>query len=159
MKVLGREEELAALLALVAEGHRLITLLGVAGLGKTTLAELAAEQWREADTFPGGVLFCDLTRAEDEAGLLAVVAEALGLSLEGARALAARRSIVLAGLRDGRRRCLILDNFEQLTPICRGRLEEWLAGAPGAPTLKSFPRDRVAGRSDRWPASRKDPRA
>ena len=59
--LVGREDLVARVGELLRE-HRLVSLLGPGGVGKTRLAiEVAA---RAVDRFPGGVYFADLTRAE-----------------------------------------------------------------------------------------------
>lgn len=59
---IGRQAEIDELRALV-DHHRLVTITGVGGCGKTRLAiEVAAAM---ADDFPGGVWFADLTAEHD----------------------------------------------------------------------------------------------
>ena len=59
---IGRQTEIDELRSLV-DGHRLVTITGVGGCGKTRLAvEVAAAM---ADKFPGGVWFVDLTAERD----------------------------------------------------------------------------------------------
>jgi predicted ATPase/DNA-binding CsgD family transcriptional regulator len=55
--LIGRESETAALVALL-DAHRLVTLTGPAGVGKTRLALRVATE--HADRFPGGVRLADL---------------------------------------------------------------------------------------------------
>src|SRR4030095_12683257 len=65
---LGRDSELAALAQAIADGARLVTLLGAGGMGKTRLA--VHYGWRELAKWPGGIWFCDLTEARDENGII-----------------------------------------------------------------------------------------
>src|SRR5215475_3060172 len=61
--LIGREDETAELIALL-EAHRLVTLIGPAGVGKTRLAlHVAAVQ---ADRFTGGIRFADLAPVQPE---------------------------------------------------------------------------------------------
>jgi class 3 adenylate cyclase len=80
---IGRESEVAELQAAV-KAHRLMTLTGVGGVGKTRLAvEVAA---RLADEFPDGVWFFDLAAVADPAAVPDAVAAVLGISNSPARA-------------------------------------------------------------------------
>jgi len=106
-RFIGRERELAECRELV-RGGRQLTLLGVAGCGKTRLAiELAGR--RRAD-FPDGVSFVDLAPLRDGAGVFGALAAALGIKESGEGTL--DDSIVRA-LR-GKRALLVLDNCEHL---------------------------------------------
>jgi predicted ATPase len=75
---LGRQHELATTLALARDAsHRLLTLTGPGGTGKTRLAlQLAAEL---ADEFPGGVFWTPLAALRDAAIVPSAVAQALGV--------------------------------------------------------------------------------
>ena len=71
----GREPELIELAAAV-EAHRLVTVVGPGGVGKTRLAlQVAAEL---NDRFRHGVVFCDLLAAGASDRVDAAVAEAIG---------------------------------------------------------------------------------
>lgn len=72
---LGREEEMKALPDLLLR-HRLVTLTGVGGVGKTRLAlQVAAEA---LEHFADGAWFCELAVVDDEDAMAQVVAAALG---------------------------------------------------------------------------------
>src|SRR5688572_10141448 len=74
-RFVGRAADLAALERSLAEGSRLVTVLGPGGVGKT---RLAVEHGMQADrTYPGGTYFCDLTEARTALGLCHDVARAL----------------------------------------------------------------------------------
>ncbi|MFM9609570.1 tetratricopeptide repeat protein [Streptomyces niveiscabiei] len=60
----GREAEVAAVLGAL-EADRVVSVSGLAGVGKTALAVAVAHEARERGLFPGGVLFVDL-RGYDE---------------------------------------------------------------------------------------------
>src|SRR5271163_3083343 len=74
---IGRESEVAELQAAM-KAHRLVTLTGVGGVGKTRLAvEVAA---RLADEFPDGVWFFELAAVTDPAAVPDAVAAVLGIT-------------------------------------------------------------------------------
>ncbi len=105
----GREPELMALAAFVQQ-HRLVTLTGPGGTGKTRLAlQLAAEA---VDGFADGVFFVDLAPVQDPTLVPSAVAQALGV--QGLPETPVRES-VLRFLRD-KQLLLILDNYEHLLP-------------------------------------------
>jgi len=75
--LVGREADLAEL-ETALKAHRLVTLTGVGGVGKTRLAlELAA---RSAFTFQDGVFVIELAAVGDPAAVPEAVATALGIS-------------------------------------------------------------------------------
>ena len=60
-------------------GARLVSVLGMGGMGKTRLVTRFA--WSRRAEFPGGVWFCDLSQARDLDGLLFAVAQGLEVPL------------------------------------------------------------------------------
>jgi predicted ATPase/class 3 adenylate cyclase/Tfp pilus assembly protein PilF len=120
----GRERDLHHLAALLDE-HRLVTVLGAAGTGKTRLVTRYAWTW--LGDWPGGAWFADLSGARDLAGIAAAVARTLDLPLgnDPIRQLGAAIA--------GRGPCLVvLDNFEQVAELARETLGPWLDRAPDA---------------------------
>jgi predicted ATPase/DNA-binding SARP family transcriptional activator/uncharacterized protein HemY len=111
-ELVGREaetEEVASLLT----AHRLITLTGSGGIGKTRLALAVAA--RAARDFPDGVWFVDLSSVTEAAQVLPTVARALEMrepSGDHSPAEALRKHL------EGRRLLLILDNAEHLRESC-----------------------------------------
>lgn len=105
--LLGRESELAAVRGLLGE-HRLVTLTGTAGTGKTRLAVEIAR--RAAAAYPDGVWFVDL------APVLAgePVAEVVGATIGGTAATASSPGEALRTAVRGRRMLLVVDNCEHL---------------------------------------------
>jgi transcriptional regulator with XRE-family HTH domain len=121
--LIGREEELAELAALLERGETpLLTLVGPAGVGKTRLALALLD--RLADAFPERMLV-DLAAVRDPALVLPAVAARLGALDQDGPPLA-----VLVRALSGRRLLLVLDNFEQVLPAA-GALPNLLAEAPG----------------------------
>ncbi len=58
-KLVGREEALGALVRATC-AHRLVTLYGIPGVGKTVLVQAAAQRLSEAGAFPSGVFWVRL---------------------------------------------------------------------------------------------------
>jgi predicted ATPase/DNA-binding winged helix-turn-helix (wHTH) protein len=97
--LIGRDEELAEILNLVGT-HRLVTLTGAGGIGKTTLALALARELRPH--FPDGVWLAEFSALADPQLVPATVAAAVGLDLGVGEASAQRVVQALAG------RCLLL---------------------------------------------------
>src|SRR5579864_819562 len=105
---------------------RLLTLVGVGGVGKTILARAVASRLRRE--FPDGVFFIDLTAIRQPELVASTIAQVLGLGN-------AERN--LTGLKEHlriRNMLLVLDNFEQVLPA-GGLVVELLAAAPGLKVL------------------------
>ena len=73
--VFGRDREIEEVVAF-SRKSRLVTLVGPAGVGKTTIAVAAARRLQEA--FPDGVCFIDLSLIQDDQLVPTLVASALG---------------------------------------------------------------------------------
>ena len=104
---IGREAETAELQDAV-KSHRLITLTGVGGVGKTRLATETAACL--ADEFPDGVWFFDLGAVTDSTAVPDAVAAVLGITQQPGKTVA---DSVAAAL-EGRVRLLVLDNCEHV---------------------------------------------
>lgn len=107
----GREKELTVLTErLAADNCRLLTLVGLGGMGKTRLALRAAELVRER--FPEGRYFIALAGVTSRPMLVTAIARAVGAE---ASTTAGADSLeeLLAHLR-GKSLLLLLDNFEHL---------------------------------------------
>ncbi|GAA0898499.1 ATP-binding protein [Streptomyces asiaticus] len=140
----GREADLAALRGDLAE-HRLITLLGPGGAGKTRLSQEAAEA--VAPGWPDGVWLAELAPVDDPETVPETVLSALG----------ARETVILGTAAEGlraatdptlhdprarliehcapRRMLIVLDNCEHLVAAAAHLAESLLAQCPGVTIL------------------------
>jgi predicted ATPase/class 3 adenylate cyclase len=124
----GRTREMQELRDLVL-GHRLVTVTGVGGVGKTRLAlQLGADV---ASEIPDGVWLCELAAVEEPDALIDVVATTLGVSAQQGVTLL---DSVLAFLRS-KRLLLVLDNCEHLLRGVDSFLTDALAAAPNLTVL------------------------
>ena len=103
----GREAEITEVQSTI-RGHRLVTLTGVGGVGKTRLATEVAAQL--ADEFPDGVWLFELATVTDPAAVPDAVATVLGVIQQPGMVMA---DSVAAAL-EGRIRLLVFDNCEHL---------------------------------------------
>lgn len=119
----GRERELGEVKALLAE-VRLLTLLGMGGMGKTRLSlQVAAEVMAG---FPDGVWFFDLAPIRDGALVASEAAQVLGVREEAGRPLVQTLCAALAP----RRSLLIFDNCEHLMQASADLANALLRAAP-----------------------------
>lgn len=107
--LIGREGECNVLVQmLLKEHHRLVTLVGAGGMGKTRLALAAAEALSPA--FSGGAAFVALTPLQTAAQLSVAAGDALQIDLTGSSDATTQLHRWLAP----RQLLLVLDNFEHL---------------------------------------------
>jgi predicted ATPase/DNA-binding CsgD family transcriptional regulator len=124
----AREGEIAEVLALLAD-HRLVSVCGVGGSGKTRLAVEAASRLDrgQPDWDPTDVLWAALGEV-DHASL---VPQAIAESLAVPSAAGSRPTEALCGALAGAHAVLVLDNCEQVAAGCRDLLAPLLRAAPG----------------------------
>ena len=126
--LVGRGRELSEVTALVAT-HRLVTLVGAGGVGKTRLAiEVAA---RAADEFPDGTDLVDLSGVNDPHRVPAVAATALGIEERAGSDLVER---VASALRP-QRRLLVIDNCEHVAHASASFVLRILSACPDVKML------------------------
>jgi DNA-binding winged helix-turn-helix (wHTH) protein len=106
-ELIGRDDDLGEILSL-ATAHRLVTLTGAGGIGKTRLALAAARQL--LPHFADGVWLAELSPLSDPGLVPAAVAAAVGLELGGGEISAQRVAQALAE----RRLLLVLDTCEHM---------------------------------------------
>ncbi len=110
--LVGRADVLERLSREIRGGHRLFTIVGPPGMGKTRVARAALETLGEAYAGRGGAWFCDLADCRSEAELvhamLSVVSER---TAEHVREAAAKLERILC---EAGPMLLVLDNFEQI---------------------------------------------
>ena len=101
----GRIDDLHALRGLVGE-HRLVTIVGAGGIGKTRLARAFAHS--EQGRYDDGIWWVDLTSVADTPSLVAAIGATLGI---GSQLTDNARSNVIQSL-STRRSLIVMDNCE-----------------------------------------------
>ncbi len=120
---IGREREVADVIQLV-DDHRLVTLTGAPGVGKTRLALRAADELR--GRFGDGVWLVELAALAEPSLVASAVARGLGL-----RDAASRSPVeALAEYIDQRQLLLVLDNCEHLLEACAALVYTLLRACP-----------------------------
>lgn len=124
----GREEEIESVKALV-EVHRLMTLVGTGGVGKTRLAlHVGADL---LDQHEDGVWFIELAPLSDGTLIVSELAPLFGVEATGDRTLL---DGLLTALR-AKRALLIVDNCEHLVDPAAEIIEKILRGCPNVRVL------------------------
>jgi predicted ATPase/DNA-binding winged helix-turn-helix (wHTH) protein len=118
-ELIGRDDELREILSLAA-AHRLVTLTGAGGIGKTRLALAVAR--RLLPEFADGVWLAEFSSLSDPGLVPATVAAAVGLELGGGEVSARRVARALAD----RRLLLVLDTCEHVIAAATAMAEAML---------------------------------
>ncbi len=138
--LVGRDNEVKEVADLV-RAHRLVTLTGVGGVGKTRLAfQVAAEL---VDEYGDGVWSVELAQVDDQASVADAVATALGVRPQAGRSVT--DSVVAALI--GRRILLVLDNCEHVIDAAAGVVEAIL-GATADVSVITTSREGLGLRSE-----------
>ena len=147
----GRESELADV-SVALKAHRLVTLVGVGGVGKTRLAlEVAA---RSAPDFPDGVWVIELAPVGDPAAVPDAVAAVLGILQQPGMSLA---DSVAAAL-EGRSRLLVFDNCEHVLDAAADMIDAIFAQSATAKILATSREGLRVGDEQLWPVPSLDVR-
>lgn len=147
----GRERDLDVLSSTL-EQHRLVTLTGVGGSGKTRLAvELGRAVARR---FPDGLFFVDLAAIVDEELVPRETAQAVGVVTGGVVGPAAEpiREQLLRAIRD-RRMLIVLDNCEHLLDACADHVEELLKASEDLRVLATSREALALEGEQTWPVT------
>ncbi|CUR56174.1 putative ATPase [metagenome] len=127
--LVGRERDREEVRRLLGE-HRVVTLTGAGGVGKTRLALDVAAEIGEAENL--GAVFVDLATVEEPAR----VAQAVGSTLELRTAGEVSPEDVASALGDARL-LLVLDNCEHVVEACRELVDVMAARVPGVAILST----------------------
>jgi predicted ATPase len=146
---IGRESEVGEVQAAV-QTHRLVTLTGVGGVGKTRLSlEVAG---RLADEFPDGVWFFELAAVTDPAAVPDAVAAVLGITQQPGKNV----SESVAAALEGRSRLLVFDNCEHVLDTTADMIEAILARCATVKILATSREGLGVGDEQVWPVSSLD---
>ena len=127
-ELIGREADLGEVAALTAE-HRLVSLVGAGGIGKTRLSLEVARLLMPR--FPDGVFLAELGPLSRPELVAATVARALGLThLAGTVSHEA-----VAGAVGTKKLMLVIDNCEHVIEAAAGMVEALLRASPGVSLL------------------------
>ncbi|GAA4190329.1 hypothetical protein GCM10022252_28470 [Streptosporangium oxazolinicum] len=124
----GRTRLLSTLRQRLGE-HRLVTVTGIGGVGKSRTALRIAHQMRS--DFKDGVWFADLARLQDSGMVRHTITSALGIADQSARSA---DETLVEWLGD-REILLIIDTCEHLVDACGALFEDLLGNAAGLTIL------------------------
>ena len=121
--LVGREADISRILSALGS-HRLVTVVGTGGIGKTSAAIRAVEchQGQGPDT---AVAFADLSSIASQDDVLGTIASALGLSVSAPRPVEA-----ILKMLQGRSVLLLVDNCEHVVEVLVPALLCMLTGLP-----------------------------
>lgn len=122
-RLFGRDADVATLRALV-EAHRMVTVVGAGGIGKSRLAQAAAHSL--LGRWPDGVWMVELAGLGDPALLPNVIAQTLHITLPGNGPVQDELAAALAQ----RSLLLVVDNCEHLLDAAAAMTQAIIAGAP-----------------------------
>lgn len=121
--LIGRDADLEQLLECLGR-HRLVTVVGAGGIGKSRLALAAGRE--VSGRRPDGVWWLELAGLGEGSLVVPAVAQLMGISVEGSNS---GQSALVAALAD-RESLLVIDNCEHLLEAVAVLVDRLLAGAP-----------------------------
>jgi serine/threonine protein kinase/predicted ATPase len=116
--LVGRHNQKVAILSQIKEGARLLTLLGTAGVGKTRLSLELADSLRVDFT---RTIFCDLTEANDELGIVQRLSQSLQTRLRDTDPVTHLGEVLAK-----ESTLLVLDNLEQIRDLMGPMTSSWV---------------------------------
>jgi predicted ATPase len=122
IRIIGREQTMMKLLDLGRQ-HRLLTIVGTGGIGKTTIAIAVAH--RLATEYDDGPVFVDLSSLVDPAMVPAVLAATLGIPVASTDPIPSLCSYLI-----GKRALIVIDNCEHVVDAASRLIERLLQTAP-----------------------------
>jgi serine/threonine-protein kinase PknK len=141
---IGREEEIKQIKGLLGDPNcRLLTLVGIGGIGKTRLAVQVANE--SIDKFADGVWLVELAALTEAEFLPQHIASVLGVSAQEAREGRDESDVLVDYLRD-KNLLLVIDNCEHLIEVCAAFVEKLMGGCPHVKLLVTSREDlRISG--------------
>jgi predicted ATPase len=143
-RLVGRETEVAEIEAELGN-HRLVTLTGVGGVGKTRLATEVAMHL--VDEFPDGVWVFELATVANPAAVPDAVAAVLGITQQAGKTV----SESVAATLEGRVRLLVFDNCEHVLDAAADLVEAILAQSATVTVLATSREGLGVAREQIWP--------
>ncbi len=125
---IGRLDEIATVASLV-RGHRLVTITGTGGAGKTRLSQQVAAE--VSDLFSDGTWWVELVAASESLAVPLAIASAIGGRIPSGVAPGPALAATIAG----RNMLLVLDNCEHLIADVAHLVDELLRGCPNLSIL------------------------
>jgi predicted ATPase len=147
----GRDADAADLIAELHR-HRMVTLTGVGGVGKTRLAVEAA--LRAADEFSDGVWLLELAAVSDPAAVPDAVAAVFGVTQQAGMTMVDSVAEAIAG----RHQLLVVDNCEHLRDAAADLIDAILARSADARILATSREALGIGDEHLWPVESLDVR-
>lgn len=115
-RLFGREPELAAAAKHLADGGRLLALVGPGGVGKSRLAAEIARRWQAR--MGGALAVCDLAEATDSDGVVRALGRSVGPPFDPTH-----------GSVDGPSLLVVLDNCDRVLDALALWVNPWLAAS------------------------------